>query len=227
MSSNIAAVSLRQADEDAVEAYLEEEERLQTPDPETGETPKQFHFDAEDFPEIEAANEAVKEYLIDEGEWDHESEGELQALDEDTTSATADPAEQSEQPASEQEPGQASPEQQSAPAVADDEDVYEVSRYAGQMYTPDLETILGPEYRGFNPTAGRDLGYTPFEFLSFKGDETCEIDHHRVVQVDAPIAKCWKCWADRLNYCEWFDLINQVGFILSSPEQCSISISIA
>ncbi len=184
----------RQADEAAVEQILAEQERLQTVDPTTGEVPDRVVFDANSFPELVEANEDLQAFLKEEGEWDEEEQA---ALDEDTGDGTVESTaeQQSSQPAA---------------ALGPDEDLYEVFRHPGQMYTPNLETLYGPEYRGFDLTAGRDMGYTPFEFLSFQGDESCEIVHHRCIQVDAPIAKCWQCWADRLNYCEWFDLINQV-----------------
>ncbi|KAK9835807.1 hypothetical protein WJX74_008389 [Apatococcus lobatus] len=212
------AEMFRESDEAAMASILAKREAEDTVDPDTDEIPEGVIFDADDFPEIAEANEAYREFLIEEGELeddeaeleddeadleDDEAEAEQQALDEEVSStSTADPAEQAQE---------AGPEQ-SAPAGPVDDDLYEVFRHPGQLYTPDLETLYGPEYRGFDPTAGRALGYTPFEFLSFKGDSSSEIDHHRVIQVDAPLAKCWQCWADRLNYCEWFDLINQLVF---------------
>ena len=198
------AEMFRQSDEAAMASIMAKQEEELTVDPETGETPDDYVFDPDDFPEIAEADEAYREFLADEGELeDDEAEAEQQALDEDSPSTSTTG---SVDPVQEVDP------QQSAAGIKDDEELFEVFRHPGQLYTPDLETLYGPEYRGFDPTAGRALGYTPFEFLSFKGDSSSEIDHHRVIQVDAPLAKCWQCWADRLNYCEWFDLINQVGF---------------
>ena len=30
------------------------------------------------------------------------------------------------------------------------------------------------------------------------------------VTVDAPLEKCFEVWADRINYCQWFPLIQEV-----------------
>ncbi|CAL8469745.1 g9287 [Coccomyxa elongata] len=65
---------------------------------------------------------------------------------------------------------------------------------------------------------GRNPGYTPFEYITFT-DEL--IQHTLTVQVDAPVSKVYRIWANRLNYNEWFDLIGQMVLHTEDPEYAS------
>ncbi|KAK9806711.1 hypothetical protein WJX72_000223 [[Myrmecia] bisecta] len=65
---------------------------------------------------------------------------------------------------------------------------------------------------------GRTPGYTPFEAIVF-GEE--EVSHELVVHVDAPVSNVFQIWENRLNYCEWFDLIGQVALHRDDPRFAS------
>ncbi|BDA47792.1 hypothetical protein COCOBI_11-0490 [Coccomyxa sp. Obi] len=65
---------------------------------------------------------------------------------------------------------------------------------------------------------GRNPGYTPFEYITFT-DEL--IQHTLTVQVDAPVSKVYRIWANRLNYNEWFDLIGQMVLHTEDPDYAS------
>ena len=41
-------------------------------------------------------------------------------------------------------------------------------------------------------------------------------------QVDAPLAKVYRIWANRINYNEWFDLIGQVSALKAFLMACII-----
>ncbi|EIE18215.1 hypothetical protein COCSUDRAFT_60416 [Coccomyxa subellipsoidea C-169] len=70
----------------------------------------------------------------------------------------------------------------------------------------------------FPVTGGRNRGYTPFEYITFT-DEL--IEHTLSIQVDAPVSKVYRVWANRINYNEWFDLIGQVVLHTEDPEYAS------
>lgn len=49
--------------------------------------------------------------------------------------------------------------------------------------------------------------YTPFELIDYSDTV---LKHEVKVHVDAPIDKCYRVWSDRLNWLQWFDMIEEV-----------------
>ena len=62
------------------------------------------------------------------------------------------------------------------------------------------------DYGGIRKSSG---GYTPFEFIEF----TEVILKHEVgIQVKSPVSHCYTVWHNRLNWLQWFDFIDEMGF---------------
>ena len=72
------------------------------------------------------------------------------------------------------------------------------------------------EFEGFRE---KDRGYTPFEFIEFT---TLPLKHEVSVWVDRPIADVYKIWDNRLNWMQWFDMIDEVGFHEEEPSYISM-----
>lgn len=62
-------------------------------------------------------------------------------------------------------------------------------------------------------------GYTPFEFIEFTD---IAMKHEVTVHVDRPISDCYKVWDSRLNWMQWFDMIDEVGFHEEEPSYMSM-----
>jgi len=65
----------------------------------------------------------------------------------------------------------------------------------------------------------RDRGYTPFEFIEFTD---IPLKHEVSVWVDRPVADCYKVWHNRLNWMQWFTMIDEVGFHEEEPSYMSM-----
>lgn len=65
----------------------------------------------------------------------------------------------------------------------------------------------------------KDDGYTPFEFLEFTN---IPLKHEVSIWVDRPVADCYKIWDNRLNWMQWFDMIDEVGFHEEEPSYISM-----
>jgi uncharacterized membrane protein len=49
--------------------------------------------------------------------------------------------------------------------------------------------------------------YTPFEMIEYSDTV---LKHEVRVHVAAPVDKCYSIWSDRLNWLQWFDMIEEV-----------------
>jgi len=65
----------------------------------------------------------------------------------------------------------------------------------------------------------KDDGYTPFEFLEFTN---IPLKHEVSIWVDRPVADCYKIWDNRLNWMQWFEMIDEVGFHEEEPSYISM-----
>jgi uncharacterized membrane protein len=72
------------------------------------------------------------------------------------------------------------------------------------------------ELEGFR---AKDDGYTPFEFLEFTD---IPLKHEVSIWVDRPVSDCYKIWDNRLNWMQWFDMIDEVGFHEEEPSYISM-----
>ena len=67
--------------------------------------------------------------------------------------------------------------------------------------------------------------YTPFELIDYCEDG---LRHEIKMVVDAPIEKCFAIWSDRLNWLQWFDMIEEVwpGMAWVSDElRCRLAVA--
>jgi uncharacterized membrane protein len=62
-------------------------------------------------------------------------------------------------------------------------------------------------------------GYTPFEFIEFTN---IPMKHEVTVRVERPISDCYKVWDSRLNWMQWFDMIDEIGFHEEEPSYMSM-----
>lgn len=74
-------------------------------------------------------------------------------------------------------------------------------------------------YEDFQGVRLRDRGYTPFEFIEFTN---IPLKHEVAVWVDRPVADCYKVWQNRLNWMQWFGMIDEVGFHEEQPSYISM-----
>ena len=65
----------------------------------------------------------------------------------------------------------------------------------------------------------RESGYTPFEFIEFTN---IPLKHQVSVWVDRGISDCYKIWDFRLNWMQWFDMIDEIGFHEEEPSYMSM-----
>lgn len=72
------------------------------------------------------------------------------------------------------------------------------------------------EFEGFRE---KDRGYTPFEFIEFTN---LPLKHEVSIWVDLPVADVYKIWDNRLNWMQWFDMIDEVGFHEEQPKYISM-----
>lgn len=64
-----------------------------------------------------------------------------------------------------------------------------------------------------------DRGYTPFEFIEFSDTV---LKHEVSMWVDRPVGDCFKVWSNRLNWMQWFDPIDEMGFHEEEPAYVSM-----
>ncbi|KAK2079286.1 hypothetical protein QBZ16_002977 [Prototheca wickerhamii] len=74
----------------------------------------------------------------------------------------------------------------------------------------DETEVLPARFNGYR----RSGAYTPFELIDYCEDG---LRHEIKMVVDAPIEKCFAIWSDRLNWLQWFDMIEEVGFHEDDP----------
>lgn len=74
-------------------------------------------------------------------------------------------------------------------------------------------------YDEFEGVRQRDRGFTPFEFIEFTD---IPLKHEVSVWVDRPIGDCYQVWDNRLNWMQWFDMIDEVGFHEEEPSYISM-----
>lgn len=77
------------------------------------------------------------------------------------------------------------------------------------------------DFEGFRDRGDDDNrpGYTPFEFIDFT---EIPLKHEVSVWVDRPVADVYKVWHNRLNWMQWFDMIEEVGFHEEEPTYISM-----
>ena len=71
---------------------------------------------------------------------------------------------------------------------------------------------------GVSPSGGGG-GYTPFEFIEFTN---IPMKHEVTIAVDRPVGDCYKVWESRINWMQWFDMIDEVGFHEEEPSYMSM-----
>ena len=74
----------------------------------------------------------------------------------------------------------------------------------------DLDDLPGPLDEG---------GFTPFEFIEWTN---IPMKHEVTIAVDRPIGDCYKVWESRINWLQWFDMIDEVGFHEEEPSYMSM-----
>ena len=94
----------------------------------------------------------------------------------------------------------------------DDEEQEEEDILEDEDEDEDMETDSGefPSQEG---------GYTPFEFIEFTN---IPMKHEVTVRVERPISDCYKVWDSRLNWMQWFDMIDEIGFHEEEPSYMSM-----
>lgn len=76
-----------------------------------------------------------------------------------------------------------------------------------------------PSDEVFDPEEDLDTegGYTPWQFVRVSDEK---VNHEITIEVAASMEDCFSVWADRLNYCQWFHLIKEMGVMPSEdPEE--------
>ncbi len=71
---------------------------------------------------------------------------------------------------------------------------------------------------GVSPS-GDGGGYTPFEFIEFTN---IPMKHEVSIAVERPVGDCYKVWESRINWMQWFDMIDEVGFHEEEPSYMSM-----
>lgn len=84
--------------------------------------------------------------------------------------------------------------------------------------TDEEEEGLSDEEESLSPAVGEG-GYTPFEFIEFTN---IPMKHEVAIQVDRNISDCYKVWDSRLNWMQWFDMIDEIGFHEEEPSYMSM-----
>jgi len=74
----------------------------------------------------------------------------------------------------------------------------------------DLDDLPGPLDEGV---------FTPFEFIEWTN---VTMKHEVTIAVDRPIGDCYKVWESRINWLQWFDMIDEVGFHEEEPSYMSM-----
>lgn len=65
----------------------------------------------------------------------------------------------------------------------------------------------------------REHGYTPFEFIEFTD---LPLKHEVSIWVDRSISDCYDIWESRLNWMQWFTMIDEIGFHEEEPSYMSM-----
>ncbi|KAL6777899.1 hypothetical protein ACKKBG_A16130 [Auxenochlorella protothecoides x Auxenochlorella symbiontica] len=76
------------------------------------------------------------------------------------------------------------------------------------------EEVYMERFNGYR----RQGDYTPFELIEYTDKA---MQHEVVMPVAAGIEKCYSIWSDRLNWLQWFDMIEEVGFHEDDPSLVS------
>ncbi|KAL4451345.1 hypothetical protein ABPG77_009417 [Micractinium sp. CCAP 211/92] len=63
-------------------------------------------------------------------------------------------------------------------------------------------------------------GYTPYDFIDFTD---IPLKHELVTKVDRPVSEVYALWADRLNWPDWFGMIEEVGFREDDDSLCALN----
>lgn len=63
-------------------------------------------------------------------------------------------------------------------------------------------------------------GYTPYELLDFTD---IQLKHELVARVQRPLSEVYALWADRLNWTDWFGMIESVGFKEGDEGVCALN----
>ncbi|KAL4420738.1 hypothetical protein ABPG75_010394 [Micractinium tetrahymenae] len=63
-------------------------------------------------------------------------------------------------------------------------------------------------------------GYTPYDFIDFTD---IPLKHELVTKVDRPISEVYALWADRLNWPDWFGMIEEIGFREGDDDLCALN----
>ncbi|EFN50851.1 hypothetical protein CHLNCDRAFT_141763 [Chlorella variabilis] len=64
-------------------------------------------------------------------------------------------------------------------------------------------------------------GYTPYEFIDFTD---IQLKHELVARVERPISEVYALWENRLNWPEWFGMIEEVGFKEGDDDVCALNL---
>lgn len=89
-----------------------------------------------------------------------------------------------------------------------------VENYSDVEMDPNLDS-----FEGFRDRGDDHDGYTPFEFIEFTD---LPLKHEVSMWVDRPISDVYKIWHNRLNWMQWFDMIEEVGFHEEEPTYISM-----
>jgi hypothetical protein len=89
------------------------------------------------------------------------------------------------------------------------------------MATDSVEGDLSDNdlYDEFEGLRKHDRGYTPFEFIDFTD---IAMKHEVSIWVDRSIEDAYRVWDNRLNWMQWFDMIDEVGFHEEHPSYISM-----
>lgn len=90
-------------------------------------------------------------------------------------------------------------------------------RFLEDQYMNEEDEDLSEE-ESLSPSVGEG-GYTPFEFIEFTN---IPMKHEVAIQVDRNISDCYKVWDSRLNWMQWFDMIDEIGFHEEEPSYMSM-----
>lgn len=63
-------------------------------------------------------------------------------------------------------------------------------------------------------------GYTPYDFIDYTD---IPLKHELVTKVDRPVSEVYALWADRLNWPDWFGMIEEVGFREGDDDLCALN----
>lgn len=82
----------------------------------------------------------------------------------------------------------------------------------------DAELELDEDFEDEFPSI-QEGGFTPFEFIEWTN---IPMKHEVSIAVDRPVGDCYKVWESRINWMQWFDMIDEVGFHEEEPSYMSM-----